>query len=288
MKPPTGRRARTVGELLVVSALMALVVIVSPPTAPAEEVLKIGGTGSALGSMKLIGQAFEKAHPGIKVKVMPSIGSRGCIKGVSDGSVDIGLSSRQLKDHEHKAHLSIIPYARTPFVAAANRAVAVRGLKQEDLVRIYRGKLQKWPDGRKIRLVMRPASDTDIEYLKKISPEMKGAVEAALSKPGALKAQTDQQCADKIEATPGALGFLTLTQVNTEKRKVRVLAYNGVTPSLDTLAKGSYTLAKHLHFVTRDKPSEKVKKFIAFVQSPKGRKLLEKSGNLPAKAGAVR
>jgi len=280
--------ARHTVLVTLLSMLLGAIVSVIPLVVSAEETLRIGGTGATLGSMKLIGQAFEKTYGGLKVKVLPSVGSTGGIRGVSEGAIDIGLSCRPLTDRERSPALSASLYATTPFMPVANRTVKASGLRTEELVRIYQGRLEKWPDGKKIRIVLRPASDTDTEFLKKMSPEMKKAVEVALARPGSVIAPTDQACADKIEKTPGALGFLTLSQVAAEKRHVRVLGYNGVTPSLKSLSKGTYPLVKPLYLVTKSRPSEKVRKFITFLKSPKGQKLLKESGNLPVRGATGR
>lgn len=270
--------------MCLVPSLLCAALTLSPLLVSAEEILRIAGTGATLASMRIVGQAFEKTNPGTRVKVLPSIGSTGGIKGVVENAIDIGLSSRPLRERERTSALSVHLYAKTPFMPVVNNTVKASGLRTEELVRMYRGKIEKWADGRKIRIILRPAADADTELLKNISPEMKGAVEAALSRPGSLVANTDQDCADRIEKTPGALGFLTLTQVTSERRQVRVLSYNGVPPSLKTLSKGTYPLVKPLYLVTKSKPPERVRKFIKFLQSPKGLNLLEQSGNLPVRA----
>lgn len=64
----------------------------------AGEEIKIGGAGSALGSMKMLGAAFEKKHPGVKVVVLPSLGSIGGIKAVSKGALDNGYCCVQVME----------------------------------------------------------------------------------------------------------------------------------------------------------------------------------------------
>jgi len=149
------------------------------------------------------------------------------------------------------------------------------------LVKVYRGETQTWPDGQRLRVVLRPASDSDTLLIKTLSAEMDQAVDAALSRPGMLSALTDQDSLDAAEHTPGALALSTLTHILTEKRSVKILALNGVKPSLQTLADRTYPLYKTFFAVTRREPSEQIRRFISFIQSPKGRKILEASGNLP-------
>jgi phosphate transport system substrate-binding protein len=244
------------------------------------EVLKIGGTGSILGTMRHLGKSFEKTDPGITVQVFPSLGSSGGIKAVSKGAIDIGVSAFPLNEEERKLDLSGFEFAKSPLVLITRNGVGISGLSTDQLIKIYRGETQAWPDGERLRLVLRPASDSDTLLIKNISLETKKAVECALARPGMLLALTDQDCLDTFEMTPGAFTFSTLTQILTEKRSPKMLTYNGVKPSLQTLSDRSYPLYKPFFIVTRPEPPDRAKKFLSFIQSPKGKKILEESGNL--------
>jgi phosphate transport system substrate-binding protein len=260
--------------------LLFLSFILSPP-AIAEEALKIGGTGNALSLMELVGKGFEMVNQGVKVKVItPSLGSGGGIKAVSKGAIDIGLSSRLLMEEELKLGLSSIKTSKTPLVFVTKEDVNISGLKAGEIAKIYRGETTAWPDGKRIRLVLRPKTDTDTLLVKKISPEMSHAVDAAMSKKGLAIAMTDQDCLDLLEKTLGGFTVSTLAQIISEKRPLKILSFNGVKPSIQALADGSYPLFKELYLVTKTEPSGVVRKFIDFVQSPPGMKIMEGTGIL--------
>lgn len=256
-------------------------IVVSMLSSPVfSEEIKIGGSGSGLGHMKMLGAAFEKSHPGIKIVVLPSLGSSGGIKAVGKGAIDIGLTGRPLKDEELKAGLKVIEYAKTPFIFVANNDVKITGLTTKDIVKIYNGETQTWPDGKRVRLVLRSAYESDTITVKSISPEMSAAVDNALSRKGMLIAMTDQESADLIEKTTGSFGVSTLTLVLSEKRKVKILSYNGAGPSVKALSGGAYPLSKSLYFVTKPEQSPLVREFLAFILSPEGARILEEGGCL--------
>ncbi len=268
-------------------ALCITVIASAPFLSHAQDVIRIGGTGSALGTMKVLAGAFEKSYPTAKVSVMPSLGSSGAIKAVAQGAIEIGISGRALKEEEMNRGLSAAEYARTPFVPVVHAGVALSAITAGEIVRIYTGEMKMWPNGERIRLVLRPASDVDTSLLKDISPEMGRAVDAALSRTGMLTGINDQQNAELLEHTPGAFGFSTLAQVSTENPELKMLTWNGVRPSVQALAKGSYPFSKRLFFVTKGPLSPATRTFIDFVLSSEGRKLLEQTGNMPL-AGAQR
>jgi phosphate transport system substrate-binding protein len=261
--------------------LAAVLFFLMPFSSQAQEVIQIGGTGSALGSMKALARAFEKSHGKIKVIVMPSLGSGGAIKAVSKGSLSIGVISRALTTAEMNLDIAAVDYAETPLILVVRKDNPVADMSIETLEKIYRGEMRTWPNGERVRLVVRPINDADIVLLKKISSNMSSAVDAACSRVGMLKAITDQENTNLIMKTPGAIGFSTLTQVQSEKSILKILLLNSVRPGLDTLADGSYPHAKKLSMITAKKPSPEVRQFLDFVLSMKGQAILRKTGNVP-------
>jgi len=252
-------------------------------SAAVADVIRIGGTGSALGTARILASAFEKKYPDIRVKVLPSIGSSGAINAVSQGALEIGLISRQLKNWEVNLGLRVTDFSRTPFVLVAQRNVSVSSLRHEDLVKIYKGEENYWPDGERIRIVLRPAADADTIIARSISFEMSAAIDRALSREGMLIALTNQENMEIIEKTPGALGFSSLAHILTECRTPKILSYNGVFPSRKNLLNGTYPLSLKHSFVTKPHLSRSLQYFIDFVHSRRGMEILEKSGCIPIK-----
>lgn len=268
----------------ILSAALFLPLLLALQYPAAAENLRVGGVGTALGSMKLLAAAFEKKHPGTKVVIIPSLGSSGAAVAVTKGALDIGLMGRQLRRDEGSPEMTIREYARTPFVAVTRKDTGIQEITTEVLEKIYRGDTRTWPTGKQIRLVLRPLSDSDTALIRNISEGMSRALDLAHTQPGMLVATTDQDNADLLEHTPGSLGFSTLTQALSEQRGLRVMAFHGTSPSVKALASGAYPLFKPLFIVTRTGPSWLVKKFIDFVLSAEGKQILEASGNLPVKA----
>lgn len=247
-------------------------------------VITIGGTGCALGSMKEAARVFQGKHPEITFHFAPSLGSSGGIKAVLAGALDLALSARPLSDDERKQGATSMEYARTPFIFVTSHKGKELDLTLEQLVSIYTGETKAWPDGAPLRVVLRPVGDMDTAYLKGMSPAMDKAVQAALSREGMVVAVTDQEAADTIGRIRGGFGALTLTQLVAEKRPLTVLRMNGTAPSLQALADGSYPYYKTLSLVIGPKTNRETQAFIKFINSPEGRAVLTRTGNL-AKRG---
>lgn len=267
------RTACPVAAAAVLAGLFAL-----GPRCAAADTIRISGTGGAMGTMRYLAEAFRKAHPGIEIVLLPSIGSAGAVKAVVAERLDLGLCARPLTAEERSQGALDAIYARTPLVFGVNPAVRETGVTLATVIEIYGGKRTRWRDGTRVRLVLRPATDSDFPVLRRISPEVEAAVESALRREGLVVATTDQDLADALESVPGAFGALTLALVVSENRAIRVLALNGVVPSVAALLDGSYPYSKPFCMVTRRDPPEAVRRFIEFVRSPAGAAILARNG----------
>jgi phosphate transport system substrate-binding protein len=263
---------------------LALIAAAAAGVSCAEEI-RIGGTGASLGTVRLLAEAFRKSNPDIAVLMLPNLGSTGGIKAAIQGAADIGLSSRPLRDAERSAGASEIEYGRTPFVFAVSVRSSTNAVTLVEVVDMYAGKTRTWPDGTPVRLVLRPDSDADTEYTAKISQSMQAALRQAHKRPGVIVSITDQDAADDLEKTPGALGTTSLAVILSEGRALRPLKLDGVEPTVRALSSGAYPYYKLLYFVTGARPSAAAQRFIAFARSGAGRRILARTGHWVPPAG---
>ena len=252
--------------------------------AAAATVLKIGGTGSALGSMQQLALAFEQGHGGIEINILPSLGSTAGIKAVLNGGLDLALASRPLTASEQLAGAVEEEYAKSPLVFVTNGMVNQKDVTLRELEAIYSCRTTNWPDGRRIRLILRPEKDIDTKLLCALSPAMAQAVKALIARPGMIIAITDQESTAAVTKTPGALGCATLTEIMSQNSPVNVLSFNGVQPSVKTLADRSYPMAKTLYLVTTPQTPPAARQFADFIRSPAGRAILVRGENLVPEA----
>jgi phosphate transport system substrate-binding protein len=264
---------------------LLLALLIFPGAASADELvpasrIRIGGSGGALGTMQLLADAFKKNHGLVAIVIVPSLGTGGGIKAVLAGAIDVAVAGRPLKEAERAQGLISSEYCRTPLVFATSTQVKASGITTNELVSIYSGELKTWPDGRALRVVLRPESESDTAIIQSISPAMKQVVKNALAQAGGMHIETtDQSNAKHMETTPGAIGTITLGQIISEKRTLQPLTLNGVIPSLQTLSDGSYPYFKTFSLLSTPKTSPIALQFIDFVRSPAGQQILEKNGS---------
>jgi phosphate transport system substrate-binding protein len=276
---------RVLGVTRTVGATLATLVVVlaGAVTVVSAETIRVGGTGVALGGMRILGTAFEQQNAGTTVEVLPSLGSSGGVRALLAGAVDLSVASRALKDKETNKGAVARLYATTPLALVTSEGAQVDRVTTEELAEIYSGARQTWPSGETIRVVLRPISETDTKILRALSAEMAQAVDAAFERQGLVSASNDQENAETLERLPGALGVVAIGQIATEARRLKVLRLDGSLPN----AEGSYAqhpeFVKSLYLVTTGSASPVARAFVDYVLSEEGQAILASYDHIPVR-----
>lgn len=248
--------------------------------ADAAKEIKIGGTGTDLATMRMLGEQFRKARPDVTITVLPSLGSSGGLKALLAGQLDIAVTYKEPSGDENNKGLTTVKYAKCPFVFITHKTNKVSNITLQEVVNIYNDIKMSWPDDTPIRLILRPAGESATKILQGMSEEMNRAVQNAFKRSGLNTAVTDQETVDLVERLPGSFGASTLCQLISEKRDLNILSLNGIRPSVRTLANGTYPYFKELYLITGPKSSPLARQFVDFVFSPSGQSVLSKTGHL--------
>lgn len=248
----------------------------------AQSVVRVSGTGSGTGGMRLLAQAFMQANPAVRIDVQPALGSSGGISAVMAGQIELAVSNRPAKPAELATMpLLSIEYARTPFVVAVHKDLGLSALTSVQLAALYAEGAATFPNGKRARPVLRRSDETDTQTLKSFAPEVAAAVDAAMTRRGMLTADTDSEAADLVERTAGAFAASTLAQIESERRPLIGLTIDGKTPTVAHVLDGSYPFHKPLYLIVNPQAALDTKRFAAFVQSAPGRALLRAHGHAP-------
>jgi len=240
------------------------------------------GSGVNLGITRFLAAAFSKNHPQITIEVPGSIGTKGAIKASADGAITFGLISRPLEKEEIALGLAANPYAQVPIVVGSHPNVKEEGITFQELVEIFKGVRTRWKDGNQIIVQSRERWDSGFLVLQSKIPGFKEAYEESHQAKRWSIYYTDQDANQALAKTPYAIGVSDLGMIKTESLNIKVLKINGILPSPETLLNGSYPFGRGLSFIYREKTLPKeAKRFLDFVRSDQGRKILETNGYLP-------
>ena len=121
--------------------------VAAPQTSSPTARFVVAGSGTNLPLTAKLAAAYKQTS-GKVVEVPKSIGSDGAIKAVTDGTIQLGLVSRPLKDEEKAKGLRLIPYAAIGIAFAVHPQVPETDLSFADILAIHRGEKTAWNDGK--------------------------------------------------------------------------------------------------------------------------------------------
>ncbi len=258
----------------------AVLLLATHPGDALADTLRTGGTGSATMMLKKLGDAFTARAPGTSIEVLPSLGSTGAIAAVADGALDFAVSARPLTPEETARSLTQTILARTAFGLASSYPDP-GNIASSDVAGFFTSPTSSWPDGTRLRIILRPRSEFDSTLLATAFPNMAGAIEQLRLRAEIPVAATDQDNVRMAERIPGSLVPTTLAQMQTEKPNLRFLRIDGVAPTLENLERGAYPHHKEFHFILPARRTASLERFVAFLRSPEGATLLREAGSLP-------
>lgn len=209
--------------------ILAFLVLLSAFPATAQPV-RVGGNGAFSAFMAAMAERYRQVDPGgaeVTV-VLPPLGSGGGLKALSSGDLDIAGGIRPLTQKERE--MPNIGKERrlgaTPFVLITSNPAA-KAFSVEELAAIYAGKIQRWPDGAPIRLILRARIEGVTTFMRSLSPELNAAIDASFERKGMVIADNDLDTTALAEKTPGSLAPSSLLLSRIEKRKLTVLPLGG-------------------------------------------------------------
>ena len=246
---------------------------------------KLSGSVSTNGSTsmeKVIGalsEQFMADNSGVSITYDPT-GSGAGIEAASNGSADIGLASRALKDEEKAGGLTETVVALDGIAVIVNADSKVEDLSVEQIAKIFTGEITDWSevggDAGAISCIGREAgSGTRGAFEEILGIEDKCVYANELDSTGAVMA--------KVASTPGAIGYISLDAVDDS---VIALKLEGVAPSAETIKSGEYFLSRPFVMATKGEISEQnelVKALFDYVYSEEGQELAASVGLITVK-----
>ena len=210
---------------------------------------QLTGTVSTDGSTsmeKVIGalsESFMAQNGGVTVNYNPT-GSGSGITAVQEGTCDIGLSSRALKDEEKSAGLKETVLAYDGIAIIVHPDNPVSDLSIEQIAKLYTGEITNWKDvggnDAEVVLIGREAASGTRDGFESITgTKDKCQYRQELTSTGDVITAVSQN--------PDAIGYASLASV---KDSVKALNVDGVTPSEATVKDGSYKVQRPFVLVT--------------------------------------
>jgi len=248
------------------------------------ENIVIKGSTTVLPIAQVTLEAYMKANPGAKISLSGG-GSGEGIKALIDGSTDIANSSREIKRAEvelakskgvEPKEIAVAIDAIVPIVNPKNR---VKDLTIDQLSQIYQGKITNWKevggDDLQIVVISRDSSSGTFEAWAEM------VLNKAKVTPKAQLQASNGSIVQAISKNRYAIGYIGIGYIN---KTVKPLTVNGVAASAKTALSKEFPVSRFLYMYSNGEPKGETAKFIKFILSSEGQKLVAKEGFVPLPA----
>ena len=236
------------------------------------------GSTSMESVVKALGEAFMELNPGVTVNYSGT-GSGTGIQSAIDGTCDLGLSSRALKDEEKQNGAVENIVALDGVAVVINPANGVEDLTVEQIAQIFTGEITNWSE----------LGGTDGEiavFGREAGSGTRGAFEEIVGVVDGCKYTNEYSSTGdvigNVASNPNAIGYASLSAVDDTVKAVKV---NGVAPSEDTVKDGSYEIQRPFVMVTKEgaELSEATQAFLDFAMSADAADIIAAAGAVSPK-----
>ena len=236
------------------------------------------GSTSMESVVKALGEAFMELNPGVTVNYSGT-GSGTGIQSAIDGTCDLGLSSRALKDEEKQNGAVENIVALDGVAVVINPANGVEDLTVEQIAQIFTGEITNWSE----------LGGTDGEiavFGREAGSGTRGDFEEIVGVEDTCKYTNEYSSTGdvigNVASNPNAIGYASLSAVNDTVKAVKV---NGVAPSEDTVKDGSYEIQRPFVMVTKEgaELSEATQAFLDFAMSADAADIIAAAGAVSPK-----
>jgi phosphate transport system substrate-binding protein len=229
--------------------------------------------------MNELARAYE-SKTGVKITLEGGGATRG-IRDAAKQKIDIGGSCRMNLPEEERSELyaNMHPVAWDALAVIVHKNNPVNNLTTEQIKGMYLGEITNWkqvggPDA-PIRVYARRGKISGVGY----------AIRQYIFKDSNIDFNTPYQVASSgpleqaVEQEEFAVGITGISSAR--KRDVKILNFDGKTPTYENVRDGQYGLYRPLYIVTGPTPNQKVQDFIKFINSEDGRKILRDNQTVP-------
>ena len=260
-------------------------VAASSEVASTETTAGLSGSISMVGSTSMeklanaLSEAFMEEYPEVTVTA-EFVGSGAGIEAVTNGTADIGNSSRSLKDEEKAAGVVENVVAIDGIAVCVDPANEVADLTKEQLTNIYNGTVTNWKE-------VGGADEPIIVIGREAGSGTRGAFEELVDLKDACKYANELDSTGaviaKVASTPGAIGYASLDALDDS---VKALSLEGVEATAENIKAGNYFLSRPFVMATKGEISEQndlVQAWFDFVLGDEGQQVASEVGLITVK-----
>jgi phosphate transport system substrate-binding protein len=269
---------KSISSLLLATALLAT-------TGLAAEKLVIKGSDT-LGAklVPMLAEDYKAKHPGIAFEIAAE-GSTTGIAAITDGTAQIGMSSRRVRPTEMSAAQAkgvtmkptIVAYDGLGVIVSASNPLTA--LTKRQVEQIFAGDITDWSQvggsAGPISIYTRNTSSGTYSDFKDLAMKKRDYAGSSQKMAG------NEQIAAEVAKNANGIGYVGLAYLHDPG--IKTVAIDGVVPTEETVLSKKYPYARPTFYYTNGEPTGEAAKFIDFTLSDDGQKIVRKVGFVPVR-----
>lgn len=266
--------------MLLLAAVVVAFGSVFPAAAADKIVIKGSNTfGEELGPQLI--EEFRKSHPDTSAE-LESKGTASGFTALIEGQCDIASASRPANEDEVRRarsrgiRLKSYTIGYYGVAVVVNEKNPIAKLSDAQVRCAFTGVINKWKalgweNDQIIQAYIRdPVSGTHLGFQELAMDRMAYVRTAKMLK-------SYREIADAVKADPHGIGYVSMNL--THEKGLRVLAVNGILPTVESVFEQDYPYARQLQLYTNgEQESAATREFIRFIQSKQGQQVLSDMG----------
>lgn len=235
--------------------------------------ITVSGSTSIGPTMEVLAENYQKANEGVSIEVQ-QVGSSAGITNTIDGTSQIGMSSRDLKDEEKSEGLEEYQIAIDGIAVITNTANDVKDLTMDQIKDIYTGKITNWKEvgGKDAQIVVvsrEDGSGTRDGFQEIVGFESEELTGDAQISDGSGNIKTT------VQGNENAIGYISFGYLDDSINSVKI---GGVEPTEENVYNDSYPISRLFLLVTKGEATDDAKAFIDYILSDDGQNTIKEEG----------
>lgn len=238
--------------------------------------ISVVGSTTIAPPMEELAAVYSGKNPSLKIEVQ-GVGSSAGIKAASDGTAQIGMSSRVLKDEEKSLGLVETTIAYDGIAVVTHPSNPVKDLSKDQIRDIFQGKIKNWKEvggnDQGIILVAREAGSGTrdaFEEILKLQEEKNGKKVTTIAST-ALISEGNGSVKATIASKEAAVGFVSIGYLDETVKAVKV---DGIEATEDAVKDSTYMISRPLLVLTKSDSSKDVQEFVKYIVGDEGQKIM--------------
>ena len=236
--------------------------------------LQLAGSTTVQPLAEVLAEAFMADNPDVTIEVQGGGSSVG-VTSAGEGTVDIGMASRNVKDSEFETfpEIEVVTIAYDGIAIVTNPDLELATLSIEQVQQIFAGEITNYsevggPDAEIIVVSREEGSGTRAAFEELV---MEANDSEAVITETALLQQSNGQVRTTVSTTPNSIAYISFGFIDDS---INPVAIDNVDPSVANVKGGSYPIFRPLNMLTNGAPSELAQALLDYILSAAGQEIV--------------